>query len=162
VPCRFMHKNCGSDCDNHVCRAYFPLKQPLIDPKSKDVCLADDHETECLTYIEASVWREEKRIKGLTEKCPFAQNNICGKSWDWWCKGSDYPFRLTVYEKQEGKDDLPVRDSERNIKFTYDKEMVDSTCLSGDPSIYTTCPNYEVGMMVREFGKKLKSEKNSE
>ena len=156
MKCEYMHKTCASDCDNHVCRAYFPLRQPLIDPKSKDICLGDDHAEECLQFISGKKWREERRLKGLTEKCPFASNQRCGRLWEWWCKGSNYPFLLTTFEIKEGTHDLPVRDAQGDIKFTYDKEMVDGTCLSGNPEIYMECPNYKLGMEIREEYARLK------
>jgi len=156
VKCEYMRKTCESGCDNHTCRAYFPIKQPLIDPNSKDVCLSDDHATECLIYIEGKKWREEKRLKGLKEKCPFASNSRCGREWEWWCKGGNYPFLLTTFEVKEGTHDLPVKNSDGSIKFTYDKEIVDSTCLSGDEAIYTECPNYKEALHHREIIKRLK------
>jgi len=153
-----MRKLCKSGCDHHVCRAFFPEKQPLIDPKNKDVCLGDDHATECLIYAEGVAYREEKRVKGLTEKCPFAQNQRCGRPWEWWCKGANYPFKLTTFEIREGTDDIPVRDADGNIKFTYDADVVNNTCLSGDAAIYTACPNYKLGMELREEARKLNSQ----
>ena len=153
-----MHKTCESDCDNHVCRAFFPIKQPLIDPKSKDICYADDHQTECLQYEAAIEWREEKRIRGMTEKCRFATNTRCGRPWEWWCKGSDYPFLLTTYETKEGKDDIPERNADGSIKFNYDKEMVENACLSGDPSIYEQCPNFKRGVELLDMVTRLKKQ----
>jgi len=164
MTCRFMHKLCKSDCDNHVCRAYFPEKQPYIAKHGKDICMGDDYETECLIYAPAVKWREERRLKGLTVKCPLATNTRCGRPWEWWCKGGNYPFLLTTYEIREGTDDIPVRDSEGVIKFTHDQELISNTCLSGDAGIYTECPNYKVGMALREAAKNksLKSKESHE
>ena len=108
-------------------------------------------------------WREEKRLKGLEEKCPFASNTRCGRPWEWWCKGSDYPFILTPFEVKEGTEDLPVRDADRNIKFLPVEYDMKETCISGDPKIYTACPNYIRGMEVREAYKtrNLKSEETN-
>ena len=160
MKCEYMHKTCESGCDNHTCRAFFPLRQPLIDPKSKDVCLSDDHADQCLIYVEGKQWREEKRLQGLTEKCPFATNNRCGRPWEWRCDAV-YPFLLTPFEAKEGKDDIPVRDKDGNIKFLPVDYDIKETCLSGDPSIYTTCPLYQKGVKAREPVESLKSKENS-
>jgi hypothetical protein len=157
MTCHFMHKNCEKDCDNHECRAFFPEKQPLIDPKSKDMCLGEDYSTECLIYVDGTRWREEKRLKGLTEKCPFASNTICGRPWEWWCKGSNYPFILTPYEIKEGTENIPVRDADKNIKFIPVEYDMRETCISGDSAIYMTCPHYLIGMEIREEYRQFKS-----
>ena len=157
LTCLYMHKLCGADCDNHVCRAFFPEKQPLIDPKSKDICLGDEYETECLQHIDGVAYQEEKRVKGRTEKCPFAQNTRCGRPWEWWCKGSNYPFLLTTFEIREGTHDLPVRDENGDIKFTRTAEDIYETCLSGDAEIYMECPAYKDGMAAREYDRSLKN-----
>ena len=157
-----MHKNCGKDCDNHECRAFFPERQPIISKLTKDICTSDDYDTECLHYIEGTKWREEKRLQGLKEKCPFATNNVCGRSWSWRCDAV-YPFKLNPYEIREGTDDIPVRDEDRNIKFiplkTDEGEDFDlhATCLSGDPEIYMPCPIYKDGVKHREYVEELKS-----
>ena len=157
MTCHFMHKNCKADCDNHECWAFFPEKQPLIDPKSKDMCLGEEYVTECLIYVDGTKWREERRLKGLTEKCPFASNTRCGRSWEWWCKGSDYPFILTPFEVRAGTEDIPVRDADKNIKFLPVEYDMKESCLSGDPKIYTTCPNYKLGMKSRAYDRQFKS-----
>ena len=167
MPCEFLHKQCGKDCDNHLCGAFFPKRQPVIMKSTKDICQGEDYATECLIYGEAIEWREERRLKGLTEKCPFASNTRCGRPWEWWCKGSNYPFKLTPFEVREGTDDIPVRAADRNIKFitlktdTGEDFDLHKTCLSGDPSIYTTCPHYKLGMEVREEWRKLKSKETN-
>lgn len=156
-----MHKLCGKDCDNHVCRAYFPEKQPIIHKGSKDICLGEEYETECLIYSDGVNWREERRLKGLKEKCPFATNNVCGRPWQWRCDAV-YPFLLTPYETKPGKDLIPLRDKDKNIKFTKLKtdegEEFDlhKTCLSGDETLYPTCPHYTAGLKEREEYRKRK------
>ena len=144
-----MHKNCGKDCDNHECRAFFPERQPLISKLTKDICTSDDYATECLIYEEGRQWREAKRLAGLKEKCPFATNNRCGRSWEWRCDAV-YPFKLNPYEVREGTDDITVRDADKNIKFLPVDYDIHETCLSGDPEIYTTCPVYKDGVEHRE------------
>lgn len=162
MTCQYMHKLCKSGCDNHVCRAFFPEKQPLIQKGSKDICRGDIYETECLQYEAGVEWREERRIKGLTEKCFFARNTRCGRPWEWWCKGGQTPFLLTTYEIREGTDDIPVRDENGEIRFIKSIDDIKGICLSGDASIYIECPNYKVGMELRELAKTLKTKKTKD
>lgn len=161
MTCRFFYKQCGKNCDNHLCRAFFPEKQPVILKSSKDVCQGEDYATECLIYNEGVKWREERRLKGLTEKCPFAQNARCGRPWEWWCKGGNYPFILTPFEVKEGTNDIPVRDADRNIKFLPVEYDINESCLSGDAAVYTECPHYKAGMALREEYGKLKSKETN-
>ena len=158
MTCRFMHKLCGADCDNHVCRAFFPEKQPTIQKTSKDICQGEEYDTECLIYIEGVAYQEDKRARGLKVKCPFAQNNRCGRPWEWWCKGGYAPFLLNPFEVKEGTEDIPVRDMDRNIRFLEVDYDIHESCLTGDASIYTTCPNYKAGVEVRELSRKLNSQ----
>lgn len=157
-----MHKLCKAGCDNHVCRAFFPEKQPLIDPKSKDICMGDEYVEECLIYGEGNKWREERRLKGLKEKCPFATNTRCGRPWEWWCKGGEYPFQLTTFEVKIGTHDIPVRDENGDIKFIQSVDDFKDACLSGDEAIYLECPNYKSGVALQELVMKLKSEKTEQ
>lgn len=166
MTCRFMHKLCGKGCDNHVCRAFFPEKQPIIQMSSKDVCQGEEYATECLIYSEGVAWREERRLKGLTEKCRFASNTVCGRPWEWWCKGGSYPFILTPYEVKEGTENIPVRDADKNVKFISlktdegDDFDLHKTCLSGDETIYVECPHYKAGMKLREYYREQKLKTN--
>ena len=163
MTCPFMHKLCKSGCDNHVCRAFFPEKQPLIDPKSKDICLGDEYETECLQYVDGVKWRKERFLKGLTEKCFFARNQRCGRPWEWWCKSTgSYPHLLTPYEIKEGTNDIAARDENGDIKFLKVEYDINETCLSGDKAIYEECPIYKAGMEQREYAKSLKNEENKD
>ena len=156
MKCLYMHKLCEAGCDNHVCRAFFPEKQPIISKLTKDVCTSDDYMTECLVYVAGMAYQEEKRRKGRTEKCPFAQNNRCGRPWEWWCKGGQAPFLLTTFEIIEGTDDMPIR-VDGNIKFTYDEEAVKWACWSGDSAIYMECPAYKAGVAQQEFVRNIKN-----
>jgi len=156
MECIFLHKQCpGGGCDKYVCRAFFPERQTVILPNLLPTCQSDEHKTECLQYIEGMKWQKERRQKGLTEKCPFATNNRCGRPWEWRCDAV-YPFLLTPYEIREGTDDIPVRDAEGNIKFKPVDYDIHETCLSGDPEIYTTCPQYIEGQRIREEYRELK------
>lgn len=157
MKCLYMHKLCEVGCDNHVCRAFFPEKQPIISKLTKDICTSDDYMTECLIYAEGMAYQEEKRRKGRSEKCPFAQNNRCGRPWEWWCKGGQAPFLLTLYEVIEGTDDMPVRDADGNIKFTRTTEDIYETCLSGDAAIYMECPAYKDGVALQEYVRNIKN-----
>ena len=161
MTCPFMHKRCKVGCDNYVCRAFFPEKQPFIQKTDEDICLGEDHATECLIYVEAVKWREERRLKGLTEHCPFATNNRCGRPWEWRCDAV-YPFLLTPYEIKEGTRDIPVRDEKGEIKFLPVDYDINETCLSGDVEIYEACPLYKNGLVSREGHKKLKSKETHE
>ena len=151
--CRFVHKSCDKNCENYTCRAFFPLKQPWIAPYDLDFCLSGLH-VECLRREEALEWREQKRLKGLKEKCPFAHNTVCGKPWFWMCKGGDIPFTLTPFEPVNEVNPMhPKRDINGDIIYTYDegkftRKDVEETCLSGNPEIYGKCPNYIRGMQV--------------
>lgn len=98
-------------------------------------------------------WREQKRLEGLDEKCPFAYNTVCGKPWFWMCKGG-IPFKLTPFEPVNELNPMhPKRDENGDIIFTYDKwqwKDVEEACLSGNPEIYKKCPNYILGMKEHE------------
>jgi len=137
------------------------LKQPWIARHDLDFCLSEHH-VECLRREEAIAWREQKRLKGLDEKCPFAHCTVCGKPWFWMCKGSDYPFILTPFEAVNELNPMhPKRDANGDIVFTYDKwqwKDVEETCLSGDPEIYMKCPSYILGMQEQEAYAKRKAE----
>lgn len=139
-----------------MCRAYFPEKQPRVNAAMKNVCRGENYAEECLIYHEATVWRQKRREKSLTEKCPFAYNTVCAKPWLWICKGAVPPFFLT--EVEEDDHGLSVRDAEGSVIFKEGRSIEDirGTCLSGDPAIYTECPNYKTGVAFREHVKKVK------
>jgi hypothetical protein len=118
--------------------------------------MGEEYKEECLQYIEGSRWQEEKKRKGLNEKCPFANNSRCGRHWEWWCKGSDYPFLLTTFMVKPNTDDIPMRDEYGEIMFTRTVDDIKDTCFSGDIEIYEECPNYKRGMAVREYVRELK------
>jgi len=132
----------------------------MIAKNMKYMCQGEEYKIECTQYMEGEKWREEKRLQGLKEKCPFASNTRCGRPWEWWCKGGMYPFLLTTYEIKPGTDDIPVRDRNGGIKFIRGIEDIKETCLSGDPSIYVECPNYKIGEASREYVRNLKNEAN--
>ena len=155
--CEYMRKLCKSGCDNYVCRAFFPLKQPLIAPDRREYCQSAEH-LDCEIKKDGLEWREEKRLKELDEHCPFAANTMCGKPWLWMCKGSSMPFVLTTYEHDPEKPMVPKRDADGNILFNYDVEVFQSTCLSGDKTLYPQCPHYQLGMKVKEVDKRIKEE----
>lgn len=158
MTCLYMHKLCKAGCDNHVCRAFFPEKQPIINKLSKDTCMGDEYTTECLIYAEGIRFQEEKRLKGRTEKCPFASNTVCSHPWEWWCKGGEYPFLLNPYITKEGKPRIALRDENNEIQFIPQEYDINETCLSGDTSIYIACPHYKVGVEMQELVRRLNSE----
>lgn len=147
--CIYLHKLCKYDCDNYVCRAYFPESQPYVLKRDEPMCMSATHK-ECLRFIEANQWRAQRRMDSLKIHCPFASNTRCGRPWEWWCKGGDYPFKLTTYEIKDGTDDIPLRDENGDIKFTHDQEILNQTCFSGKTEVYEACPNYILGMRHRE------------
>jgi len=150
LTCQYLHKLCpkGGACDNYVCRAYFPDKQPLIEKNSLDVCKGDEYPSECLIYTEGTQYREEKKLKLYEKQCPFASNNRCDRPYEWWCKGSDIPFQLTEYQLNEKE--LPVRDEHGEVTFTRGIDDFKDTCLIGGPEIYMECPHYKDGVRAIE------------
>jgi hypothetical protein len=120
------------------------------------ICSGDNYETECLIYLDAVQWREEKKIKSLKEHCPFAQNTVCDKPWLWVCKGSTEAWFLT--EVEENQHGLPIRDSDGNVVFKPGRSISDikEACLSGDAEIYEECPHYKEGVEFREYVKRVK------
>lgn len=149
MTCTYLHKLCPKGgCDNYVCRAYFPEKQPLIKKELLELCKGDEYETECPIYEAGRQYREEKKAKLAELQCPFASNNRCDRPYEWWCKGSDVPFQLTQYEVNDK--DLPVKDEHGEIIFTRGVDDFKDTCLIGGPEIYTKCPHYVDGVKARE------------
>lgn len=146
---------CGS-CRKWVCRAYFPEKQPYITGDTLNICSGGDYAAECLIYSDAVKWREDKRIKSLDEKCPFAFNTVCGKPWLWICKGSTEAWFLTEVEVDNR--DIPIRDSDGNMVFKPGRSVDDikGACLSGDPAIYEGCLHYKEGIKFRKYVKEVK------
>ena len=156
MKCPYIHRLCGNkpDCTNRVCRSHFPESQPLISKRDLPMCNSDEH-VDCIRFQEGTVIRKERKENQWKEHCPFASNSRCGRPWEWWCKGSSYPFLLTTYEETEHE--LPKKDENGNIVFTYDEEVFKNACLSGNPEIYEQCPHYIEGMRFREEYKRLKN-----
>jgi len=154
--CIYLHKLCEADCDKYVCRAFFPERQPIVQPSMLHLCKDKEYAESCPQRVAGDLWREEKRIKGLTEKCPFASNTRCGRPWEWWCKGGDAPFILTTYEVKHEGSDIPARNPDGSIKFIRSAEDIYETCLSGNAEIYTKCPEYIAGVKFREEYNRLK------
>ncbi len=161
--CPYFHKLCQKDCKNYVCRAFFPEKQPYVMTRDEEICRSSEH-LECLQYIDGKRWHEERLAKWASMYCPFASNTICSKPWDWWCKGGYVPFELTipVYEEDGTGRKWLKRDEEGNIIFERSLEDIKDTCLTGDPEIYTNCPNYITGMKVREEWRQRKAQRKGQ
>ena len=140
--CEYLRKLCKTGCDNYQCRAFFPENQPLVLKRDLPMCMSDAHK-ECVRYIEGRQYHEERLRKKLESQCPYASNTICGKPWDWWCKGAVPPFELTIPKLDEKG--LPLKDEAGNIIFERSYEDIKETCLSGDSAIYMECPHYKTG-----------------
>lgn len=144
MPCDYLHKLCPTGkCKNYVCRAYFPEKQPIIQPNQLTTCQGEEYATECLIYGAGSVWRAARRAKFLENHCPFASNTMCGRPDEWWCKGSTPPFKL-----------YPSYDE--NGELINTKEVLKESCWTGDEKIYGECPFYKEGTEFREYVKNIK------
>ena len=156
MPCPNMHKLCKVGCDNYVCRAFFPERQPIIKKEMMPVCQGENYAEECPQYAVGTDFKAERRRKHLETHCPFASNTVCGRPYEWWCKGGQYPFQLTLYETKEGKPRIPKRDEHGEIIFIRSPEDLKETCLSGDREVYMNCPHYIEGMKIREEYKKIK------
>lgn len=160
MPCLYMHKVCKAGCDDYVCRAFFPLRQPIIREDMLPLCMSENYAEECPQYAAGTEFRAEKRRKHLETHCPFASNTVCGRPYEWWCKGGYTPFQLTTYEMRDGVDyGSPKRDENGEIIFIRGPEDIAETCLSGNKEIYMKCPHYIDGMKHREEYKKLKGKK---
>ena len=159
MTCPFYHKLCGT-CKKWVCRGYFPEKQPHIAENMVKICLGDDYEKECLIYLDAVQWREERKKKSLNEHCPLAHNAVCGKPWIWICKyAADYFFLTEVETDEHGR---TVKDGDGNLVFKPNRSIEDikEACLSGDTAIYEGCPHYKEDIEYREHIKRVKKEEN--
>ena len=159
MPCNYLRKICpgGSGCDNYVCRAYFPERQTYVKEDMLEFCQSEEY-VECPRFIEGRQIRLQKKQDALAIHCPFASNTRCGRPWEWWCKGGNYPFLLTTFKVREGTDDIPLRDENGEIQFTYDEELLNNTCFSGKTEVYEECPNYKLGVEVREYVNQLKKQ----
>jgi len=157
MKCPYIHKLCGNkpDCTNMVCRAYFPERQPILKQDMVDEVCSNGEYLECERYIEGSQMRAERKQSQLKLHCPFASNSRCGRPWEWWCKGSDYPFLLTTYEENEHG--LPVRDENGDVILTCDMDVIKNSCLSGKIEVYEQCPHYIDGIRYREEYVKIKN-----
>jgi len=145
--CPYYHKLCKSGCDKHVCRAFFPERQPHVMKDMEPICESENYAEECQNYAAGTVFKAERRAKQLNEHCRFASNSVCGKPDEWWCKGGVVPFKL-----------YPVKDEQGEL--VYSKEQLKETCWSGDNTIYEECPRHKEGLAFREEVARLKMERN--
>jgi len=159
MSCPYMHKLCKAGCKDYVCRAFFPLRQPIIKEDTLPLCMSEDYAEECPQHAAGTEFKAERRRKHLENHCPFASNTVCGRPYEWWCKGGQIPFMLTLYETVEGKPRTPKRDKNGEIIYTRSPDDIKDTCLSGDKTIYMKCPHYIAGMKFREDYKRIKAEK---
>lgn len=142
MTCPYLHKLCPKpNCDNWVCRAYFPERQPTIRDNLLPVCMGENYEKECPNYIAGRDFRERRHLDKLKLHCPFATNNECGKPDNWMCKGRAPPFRL-----------YPAKDEDGVLLNTM--EQLKETCLSGKREIYIECPFFKEGL--KQYNKTIR------
>ena len=163
MTCQYLHKLCPKGgCENYVCRAYFPDKQPMIQKDLLETCKGEEYATECLEYEAGTNHREEKISKRLEKQCKFATNNRCDKPWIWDCKAYHNPGPLTIFEVNEKG--LPKRGADGNVVFIVGVDDFKDTCLLGGVEVYTKCPHYIDAMeYIKEYytvKPSLKSEEN--
>jgi len=122
------------------------------------ICRGENYAQECLIYPEAVVWRQKRREKSLTEKCPFASNTVCSQPWTWLCKAPVTRPQFFLTEVEINERGLPRRDEAGSVVFKEGRSVEDirDTCLSGDPEIYTECPWYKERIEYLETVKKAK------
>ena len=149
MKCEYLRKLCKKDCENYVCRAFFPEKQPWISPRDLEMCM--NYAEDCLRREEGIEYHKQRLKEKRDLHCKYASNTVCGKPWLWMCKGHVPPFILTPYEHIEGKPMVPKRDDNGEIIFKYDPEIVKNTCFSGKQEVYEACPSYKAG---EEFHKR--------
>lgn len=153
MKCEYLREMCKTGCDKYVCRAFFPNSQPIITPDQLPMC-QDDEYADCPRFTEGRKFHALRIEQKRKLHCPFASNTVCGKPWQWWCKGGRVPFQLTLYDEDEKG--LPKRDENGEIIFTRGIEDIKDTCLTGDPVIYEECPNYKAGVALREEWRRIK------
>ena len=154
--CSYLHQLCESGCDKYVCRAFFPERQPIVKPEMVSDCSDPEYAEVCPQRLAGIQWSEEKRARELTEKCPFAVNPRCSRPWEWHCYGGISPYKLTTFESKPGKPEVPARNEDGSIKFTYNVEDVQWACLGGDPEVYTKCPRYIAGVQYKKDYERIK------
>jgi len=130
--CEYLVKKCRSGCDNYVCRALFPEKQPLVMKTQLEVCKSDGFEVECPRFDEGNEYQRLKKL--MKVGCPFLSNTVCGRPSEFWCKGRTPPFKIESGEKAE-------------------------VCLKAD---FKECPYYQDGLAFREEWRRVKGFKAGE
>ena len=162
MSCPYLHKLCPKPgCNNWVCRAFFPERQPTIQDNLLHICQSEKYGEECPNYVAGTQFREKKRLDKVKVHCPFASNNICGHPEIWTCKG--YPHRLYpayIPEKRRQRlwrqlcTFLRLREpaelhNSKPVEFTT--KQLEATCWSGKKEVYVQCPNFQAGLM--QYGK---------
>jgi len=174
MPCPYIHKICkdrSADCDKYVCRAFFPLRQPIIKADTMPLCMSEDYEEECPQYAAGTEFKAERRRKYLEDHCPFASNTVCGHPEEWWCKGGYVPHKLYPEYLEETRWQRTVRQVLTFLRLrqpaeTFNGKLVmfttkqlEEACWTGDKEIYGKCPAYIDGMKFREEYKRIKAKK---
>lgn len=171
MPCPYMHKLCKSGCDNYVCRAFFPFRQPIIKKDTLPLCMDENYETECPQYASGTKFKAERRRKHLENHCPFASNTVCGHPEEWWCKGGVVPHKLyPVYLEENWRQRLtrriltfikmrPPVETYNGKPVMFSRKQLEESCWTGDKAVYMMCPAYVEGTRTREEYKRIKAEK---
>jgi hypothetical protein len=107
-------------------------------------------------FIEGRLYHRRRREDKKDLHCKYASNTVCGKPYEWWCKGFP-PFLLTTYEVDEKG--LPKRGENGEILFTRSMKDLQDTCFSGLQAVYEGCPQYQSGEKYLEEWRKRKSRK---
>jgi len=128
--CTFYHPACNAGCTKAYCRAFFPIKSPVIMENQKSICKSDEH-LECLIRLDGLEYHTD-RIKNR-KGCPFVTNSTCGHPNDWRCDGAIPPFKI------EGA----------NLELL-------SNCFGNE---YPTCPNYVIGVKFRAEANRIVRER---
>lgn len=154
--CEYLYQRCRGGCKKniYVCRAYFPERQPYVTDDQLPTCMNKGEAEECPQRLAGRQYHRERVEENKSLHCPFASNTICGKPYEWWCKGGLVPFQLTLYDLDDRG--LPRRDAGGGIVYTRSPEDLAETCFSGVKEIYESCPNYQDGLAVRAEWRRVK------
>ena len=171
MPCPYMYKPCKAGCKDYVCRAFFPIRQPIIKQDTLPLCMSEDYEEECPQYAAGTLFRDERRRKHLENHCPFASNTVCGHPEEWWCKGGYIPHKLypayieeTWWQRhlREALTFLHLRQPMETFNgkpVMFPKKQLEESCWTGDKVIYMECPAYKDGIKSREEYNRIKGKK---
>ena len=171
MTCPYIHKLCKAGCKDYVCRAFFPLRQPIIKQGTLPLCMGEDYGEECPQYAAGTEFRAERLRKHLETCCPFASNTVCGHPEEWWCKGGYVPHKLYPVYLEETWLQRLWRKTLTFLQFrvpaevfnwkpvVFSKKELENTCWTGDRAVYMECPAYKDGVKSREEYNRIKGKK---